>query len=332
MRRRTFIAGMGAAAAWPLAARADEPVHRIGILGPTAAVSDPSGRELEEGLRELGYVPGKTIVIEPRWVDGPFEAIVERAKELVALKVEVIVCAATWVAAARRATDSVPIVAAVAPPLVEMGFAESLSHPGGNVTGETVFVQELQVKRLALLKQAKPAIRRVGLLHLQDNEKTRSAFFDAYFSNQLRVLEGPAKALGVAIDVIEVVGPEDCDRALSSGPGTSIEGLLAIDSTTFVIGAGPTQIAAAAARHRLPLAGTTSIAKAGGLIGFSVDYVLMWRRAAYFVDKILKGTKPGDIPIEQATKFITVVNVKTAKALGLDIPPTLLAAADEVIE
>ena len=213
------------------------------------------------------------------------------------------------------------IVAAVAGDLVAVGLADSLSHPGGNVTGEAMFFPELMVKRVAFLKQVKPTTTKAGLL-IPPNYSALPAY--------LRVLDAPVRALGVELKPIEVAEPNDCDRALAAG--ASIDGLGVTEVPRFNAGPGPAIIAAAAAHHRLPSAATTSLAKNGGILGYGVDLAPMFRRAAVFVDKILKGAKPGDIPIEQATTFHFVVNLKTAKALSLAIPPTLLAAADEVIE
>ena len=220
-------------------------------------------------------------------------------------------------------TNTVPIVTAVNGDLVALGLAESLGHPSGNVTGLTYFFGHLMVKRIELLKQVKPAMSSVGVLVQQ-----------GYSVNQiyLRAMEAPVRALGVELEPIEIAQPSDCDRALSTGPGASIDGVAVFDPPKFVTGPGPIAIATAAARHGLPAAGALPMAKGGGLLDYGVDYVPMSRRAATFVDRILKGAKPDDIPIEQATKFITIVNLKTAKALGIDIPQMLLASADEVIE
>ena len=246
----------------------------------------------------------------------------ELAKELVDLKVDLIVTCGPGVFAVRGVTNTLPIVVTAAPDPVAFGFAESLAHPGGNVTGGTFFAVELAVKRVAFLKQAKPAMTIVGVLFPRG---------DPFMTTALRAGEGQSKALGVKIVPIEVASLSDCERALSAGPGASIGGLHVVEAAKFA-GSWQAEIAAAAARHGLPSAGAPYYARSGGLLGYGVDFVSMWRRAAFFVDKILKGAKPGDIPIEQATKFVTVVNLKTAKALGLDVPPTLLAAADEVVE
>ena len=178
------------------------------------------------------------------------------------------------------------------------------------------------MKRIELLKQVKPAMTSVGSSSCKAVPSTSS----------FPILGAKVKALGLALEQIEVAEPADCDRALSSGPGASIGGLMVAEMPQFAVGPGPAAIAAAALRHGVPAAGPITLASNGGLLSYGVDSFPMARRAAYFVDKILKGTKPGDIPIEQATKFLTVVNLRTAQALELDIPPTLLAAADEVIE
>ena len=327
MKRRTFIAALGSAvAARPLAGRADQRIARVGYLGPgyTGREKSPAIATFRAAFADLGYVEGRNYEIEFRWWTTEDEEP-ELAQELVDLKVDVILTAAEGVLAAHKVTKTVPIVAAITFDLVAQGLADSLDHPGGNVTGEAFFVYDMSVKRLALLKQAKPAMTRVGLLVPKER-------FAVFLPKLLGALDAPVKALGVELDLIEVTDPSDCDRALSAGPGASIEGLLVADPPDFVLGTGPAAIAAAAARHGVPVAGAISIAKNGGFLGYGVDYLAMFRRAAVFVDKILKGAKPGDIPIEQATKFITIVNLKTDRALGLDIPPTLLAAADEVIE
>ena len=231
MRRRSFLAGLGSATAWPLAARAEQRVPRIGFLNPVSAVDADKAQieAFEAGLRELGYVPGKTIEIEFRFADGREERAAELARELVDLRVDVIVSWGGGVYAAHRVTNTVPIVTAVNGDLVALGLAESLGHPGGNVTGLTYFFGDLMVKRIELLKQVKPAMSSVGVLVQQ-----------GYSVNQiyLRALEAPVKALGVELEPIEIAQPSDCDRALSTGPGASIGGVAVFDPPKFVTGPG----------------------------------------------------------------------------------------------
>jgi putative tryptophan/tyrosine transport system substrate-binding protein len=326
MRRRAFITALGCAAAtWRFAARAEQRIARIGYLGPDPAAAQAAFfAAFRAGLRDLGYVEGENIEIESRFSEyGQESRLSALASELVDLKVDVIVAGGPAVYAAHNATKTVPIVATVGGDLVGAGLADSLSHPGGNVTGQTYFAEELLVKRLALLKQVKPAMTSVGLLVTQG--------FTG-IPRYLRALDAPVKALGVTLRLIEVSDPSNFESALTVGPGASVGGLVVTDLPPFTVGLGPATVAAAASRHGLPSAGGLYFARNGGLLAYGVDFALMHRRAATFVDKILKGAKPGDLPIEQATKFITIVNLKTAKALGLEIPPTLLASADEVIE
>lgn len=319
MRRRTFIATLGCAAVWPPMGRAQQRVPRVGFLGTNEIYL----RDFEAGLRDLGYVPSKTIEIESRFAAGGEDRMAELASELVELKVDVIVTNGPGVFGARRVTKTIPIVAATADDLVLHSFADSLAHPGGNVTGETFFFAELFVKRVELMKEIQPTMASVGLL------LTRGRSLNPML---LRSVEAPIKAIGVEPKPIEIAQASECDRALSAGPGASIDGLVVADTAEFLAAPEAAGIAAAAARHGLPSAGGLAFARNGGLLGYGVDFAPMFRRAAVFVDRILKGAKPNDIPIERATTFHFVVNLKTAKTLGLEIPPTQLAAADEVVE
>jgi putative ABC transport system substrate-binding protein len=243
LRRRTFIAHLGAAAAWPFAAQAEERIPRIGYLAPAPAEDEKGGfGAFKEGLSELGYVPGKTIEIEWRFGGGNEE---KAASEIVDLKVDVIVASGAAVYAAHKVTKTVPIVTTGTGDLVGQGLAESLAHPGGNITGMTMLLPEIIVKRIALLKQVKPAMTSVGLV-VQQGLSSVPAY--------LRAIDLPVKALGVALEVIEVADPGDCERALASGAGASIGGLVVLDSPRMVVGPAPAAIAAAAARHGLPSA------------------------------------------------------------------------------
>jgi putative tryptophan/tyrosine transport system substrate-binding protein len=325
MRRREFLITASTAAVWSIGGIAQQRTPRIGFLSPIPAgeVSRPRVDAFEAGLMELGYIPGKSINIEYRYWDTDNEPA-KLARELIAAGVDVIVTYGPSVNATHTMTNAIPIVTVVSGDLVAVGLADSLGHPGGNVTGQSIFVPELLVKRAAMLKQVKPEMRSVGVLFPQNYPNT-SAFF--------RAIDAPIRALAVEPKLIELVDPADCDRALSVAPGASIDGLVVLDNPKFSDNPGASIIAAAAARRGLPTATDVYGPRNGGyLLGFGVDFIPLFRRAAVFVDKILKGAKPGDIPIEQPTKFVTIVNLKTAAALGLQIPPLILAAVDEVIE
>jgi putative tryptophan/tyrosine transport system substrate-binding protein len=240
---------------------------------------------------------------------------------LVALKLDVIVTYGTGVFAAQRATATIPIVAAVAPDLVALGVVASLSHPGGHLTGLTFFLPELMAKRLELLKEGVPSMTRAGVLLLRDNPSTGSI---------LEAMGVTAKALSVGLQPIEVSGPSEFESEFSGWTEKQIGGLVILDHPDFL--ASFDAIAALATKHRLPSIGALELPASGGLMGYGVRFSEMFRRAAALVDKILKGAKPGDIPLERATKFQLVLNLKAAKALGIEIAAALLARSDEVIE
>jgi putative tryptophan/tyrosine transport system substrate-binding protein len=325
MRRREFIAllgGTSAAAAWPRVVRAER-IARVGYLGLTSATSVQATRinAFREGLHSLGYVEGKNIQIEFRFAGGDNGRLPGLAAELIGLKVDVIVTYATGVSAARRMTTTIPIVMATFGDAVATGVVANLAHPGGNITGSTFFSPELTAKRLELLKEVLPSVIGVGVLLIRDNEMNGPS---------LEVMEGTAKALGVELEPFEVRGPVDFESAFSAWTSKQI-GAVVVGDHAFLV-AGSDAIAALAAKHRLPSIGPLELAASGGLMAYGVNFSDMFRRAAVFVDKILKGTRPGDIPVEQAAKIQTIVNRTTAKALGIDVPTTLLLRADEVIE
>ena len=320
MRRRDLITLVGASAvAWPLAARAQQPdrLRRIGILGDRSL--DKVLDAFLAGLRELGYVEGKNLHIEFRFAEGDDDRLPRLATELVALNVDVIVTWGKGTYAAHRATATIPIVMATAADVVAMGIVASLAHPGGNITGLTLFVPEIMAKRLELLKEVVPPMARSGVLLRRNTPST---------GNILEVMGVTAKELRVELQPIEVGGPEEFESAFSALTDKQTNAIIVQDLLTFDAAA----IAALAAKHRLPSIGPVELPASGGLMAYGVNFRDMFHRAAYFVDKILKGTKPGDIPIEQATEFKLVLNLKTAKVLGLTVPPILLATADEVIE
>jgi putative ABC transport system substrate-binding protein len=325
MRRREFIAllgGTSAAAAWPRVARAER-IAQVGYLGLTSATSVQATRigAFREGLHNLGYVEGKNIQIEFRFAGGDNGRLPSPVAELIGLKVDVIVTYATGVSAARRMTTTIPIVMATFGDAVATGVVANLAHPGGNITGSTFFSPELTAKRLELLKEVLPSVIGVGVLLIRDNEMNGPS---------LEVMEGTAKALGVELEPFEVRGPADFESAFSAWTSKQI-GAVVVGDHAFLV-AGSDAIAALAAKHRLPSIGPLELAASGGLMAYGVNFSDMFRRAAVFVDKILKGARPGDIPVEQAAKIQTIVNRTTAKALGIDVPTTLLLRADEVIE
>jgi putative ABC transport system substrate-binding protein len=323
MRRREFITLLGGtAAAWPLVAGAER-IARVGYLGLTSAASVQAARidAFRDGLRNLGYVEGKNIQIEFRFAGGDNDRLPGLVAELIGLNVDVIVTYATGVPSARRMTTKIPIVMATFGDAVATGIIANLAHPGGNVTGSTFFSPELTAKRLELLKELLPSVTRVGVLLIRDNEMNGPS---------LEVMEGTAKALGVGLEPFEARGPVEFESAFSAWTVKQI-GAVVVGDHAFLV-ANTDVIAALAAKHRLPSIGPLELAASGGLMAYGVNFSDMYRRAAVFVDKILKGAKPGDIPVEQAAKIQTIVNRTTAKALGIEVPTTLLLRADEVIE
>jgi putative ABC transport system substrate-binding protein len=328
--RRDFISALaGGLLAAPLAAEAQPPekVPRVGYLNP-GSPSDPlSQRRLEafrQGLRDLGYVEGQNIAIESRWAEGQYDRYPALAADLVRSKVDVIVAqsgAATQ--AAQQATRTIPIVMSLVNDPVGSGLVASLARPGGNVTGLTIISPDLVGKQLQLLKEVVPEVSRVALLRHPDNPASAA---------QLREAEAAARALGVRLQTLEARGPQEIDSAFAAMTRERAGALLIIPDAIFVN--QRRQIAELAAKRRLPsiYGGTTGYAEAGGLMVYGPNPLDLKRRAATYVDKILKGAKPGDLPVEQPTKFELVINLKTAKALGLTIPQSLLLRADEVIE
>ena len=325
MKRREFITLIGgAAAAWPLATRAQQvgKIYRIGILEPIPAARNAANLDaLRKGLRELGYVEGRNLVIEYRSADGRAERFPDLASELVRLKVDLIVTRGTPAAiAAKNATGTIPVVMAT---MGDPGaIVQSFAHPGSNITGVITFSTELTGKRIEIIKELVPNLSRVALLHNMSNpavppewEETKTA----------------ARSLGLQAELLDVRSQEDLGRAFELAVRQHVDAL--------VIGAdGLTQthqqtIVDLVARNRLPAVyPAREFVEAGGLAAYAVNYPDLYFQFARFIDKIFKGEKPGDLPVEQPTKFELVINAKTAKTLGLTIPPTLLVRADEVIE
>jgi putative ABC transport system substrate-binding protein len=313
----------------PLAAVTAQPrekVPRVGYLSPGFS-SDPLRQRRFEafrhGLRELGYVEGQTIAIEPRWTEGSHERYSALAADLVRLQVDVIVVvggAATR--AAQHATRTIPIVMAVVIDPIGSGLVASLAHPGGNVTGNSVMASDLVGKQLELLKELMPKVSQVALLWNPDNPGS---------TPQLRQAEAAARALGVRLQPLAARGPQEIDSAFAAMTRERAGALLIFADGLFTN--QRRQIAELAAKGRLPsVYGVGEYAEAGGLMTYSANYLDLERRAAIFVDKLLKGAKPADLPVEQPTKFDLLINLETAKALRLTVPPGLLLQATEVIQ
>ena len=313
----------------PLAAEAQQAakVARIGFLtGTSLSVSPNLPAAFRQGLRDLGYVEGRNLVIEYRDAEGKFERFPALAAELVALKVDVLVAANSLAAlAAKQATRTLPIVFAFAVDPVTDGLVTSLARPGGNVTGLSTLLAELVGKRLELLKQAVPGVSRVAVLWQPGAQGERTE------KDLQKEAEVAARALGVRVQFVEARGPDDFDRAFSEMTRARAGALTVLGGAMFII--AQRRLVDLAAKNRLPAVyGLREYVDAGGLMSYGPNNVDLFRRAATYVDKILKGAKPADLPVEQPTKFELVINLKTAKALGLTIPPSLLTRADEVIQ
>jgi ABC-type uncharacterized transport system substrate-binding protein len=325
---RSVLVAIALSLGWlgaPLDARAQPApkTHRIGFLGasspaPYANLVDA----LRQGLADLGYVEGKNLAIEYRWAHGKYERLPELAAELVRLKVDLIVAHGTpGSQAAKQATTTIPVVMAISGDAVATGLVASIARPGGNLTGSTFFFPELNAKRVELLKEAIPRAGRMMALTNPDNAAHPPA---------LKAMEQMARALKVELQVAEVRSPQDLSAAFTAMARKRVDAVTLLDDAMLITNAR--QIADLAVKHRLPTIGFREYADAGGLMSYAVNFTEIWRRAAVFVDKILKGAKPGELPIEQATKFELVINARTAKALDLTIPQTVLLRADQVID
>ena len=328
VRRRRFLITAGALLAAPLAAEAQQAakIARIGYLAFNLAASPHGPEAFRQGLRDLGYVEGRNLVIEYRDAEGKFERLPALAAELVALKVDVILAPSTVAAlAAKQATRTLPIVFAAAGDPVSSGLVSSLARPGGNVTGLSSLAPELVGKGLELLTQAVPGVSRIAVLWQP------GAAGDHTPQGMLKEAEVAARALGVRLQFVEARGPADIDRVFSDMTRAHAGALTVLPSNMFL--REHRRLVDLAAKNRLPAVYPWREAvEAGGLMSYGANQPDLFRRAATYVDKILKGAKPGDLPVEQPTKFELVINLKTAKALGLTIPQSVLARADEVIQ
>ena len=328
MKRRRTAATLSfalAILAAPLAADAQQQakVARIGVLGePTASTYATRIEAFKQGLRELGYVEGQNIAIEYRWAEGNLERLPGLAAELVRLRVDVIVTHGTpGTRAAQQATTTIPIVMAHSGDAVGTGLITSLARPGGNTTGSTHFSPEINAKRMELLKEAVPHIRRVAALMNPGNPITEA---------DLKQMEFTAQSLGIELRPVRVRRGDELDSTFLALVKARTNALVIEDDAVLASLARP--IADLAAKYRLPRATSLDHVQAGSLLSYGASFTELWRRAATFVDKILKGAKPADLPVEQPTKFELVVNLKAAKALGLTIQRSVLVRADRVIQ
>src|SRR5216683_3987230 len=325
MERRTFMALVsGALLACGLAAEAQQAgkVPRVGVLAPGSSPLEHFDA-FRKGLLDLGYIEGQTIILAPRWDEGSTAHHTTLVADLVRLRVDIIVAGTTPTAiAAQKAARTIPIVmAAVADP-VGAGLIASLARPGGNITGMSLISAELSRKRIGLLKEAIPSVSRVAVLWNPMNPNTVGLLHDT---------EGAAQSFGIRVQVLEARNEAEIDGAFQSAVKGGAQALVTSQDVLFNLQRA--RIAEIARKRRIPtMSGESGFAAAGGLMNYGPNIADSWRRAATFVDKILKGAKPGDLPVEQPEKFELIINLKTAKVLGLTIPPSLLQRANQVIE
>jgi putative tryptophan/tyrosine transport system substrate-binding protein len=325
MKRREFITLLGGAAAWPLPLRAQQTgkVYRIGYLGVTSyAGYVPEIEALLRGLRRLGYEEGKNIAIVYQFAEGDYDRLPALASELVTLKVDVIVTHSTPGArAAKQATSTIPIVVTAAADFVSSGLVPSIVRPAGNLTGLTFFFAEICAKRVELIKEAVPGATRLGVLVNSANPSGEMA---------LTAMAHAAGSLRVELLPVNVRAPDDIAGAFAMLVSRGAQALTFIEDP--LLNSNARYIAQLATQNRLPMIGEKAAGEAGALMVYAVDRYDLWFRSAFLVDKILKGTQPADLPIDQAAKFELVINLKTAKALGLEVPTSILLRATEVIE
>ena len=323
--RRKLVVALGASALAAPFGSFGQPgkVWRIGLLSS----ENPSGYKtrieaLRTGLRNVGYEEGKNLVIEFRWAEGKLDRLPELAAELVRLSVDFLVThASAPTRAAKQATTTIPIIMAATADPVALGLVTSLAQPGGNITGSTFFITELAAKRIELLKDAFPRITQMAVLVQPENPSSKIT---------LQSMKAAARSVNVTLHEFAVRGLHEFDGAFAAMVKSGV-GAVAVPELAMFL-AHPKTIADLAATQRLPAIGNSEFAELGGLIGYGANLLELWHRVGYFVDKIVKGTKPGVIPVEQPTRFELVINMKTAKALGIKIPNSLLVRADKVIE
>jgi putative ABC transport system substrate-binding protein len=326
VKRRQFITLLsGAAVAWPLAGRAQQSkVVRLGYLEP-GTPTDPVAANLRRqfllGLRDLGYVEGRQFKMEDRSAGGRLDRLPALASELMRLPVDMFVVGGeATIRAAMLASDKIPIVMTLAPDPVASGFVSSLAHPGGNVTGMSALAPDLAGKRVELLKEVVPRLARVAVLWNSSNQAKVA---------ELKDTQDAARTVGLTLRSFEARSPEELDGALAALRHDLPDALIAFADSFTLRG----RIGSFALANRLPMISELrEFAESGGLVSYGTNRADLWRRSASYADKIVRGANPGDLPVEQPTRFEMVINLNTAKAIGLDIAQTLLARADEVIE
>ena len=328
MRRREFIAALGGAAAWPLVARAQQPeqMRRIGVLMSLAA-DDPVGqadaRAFQQGLQQLGWTDGRNVRIDYRWTAGNIENSLKYAAEVVALAPDIILASSTsWTIAVKQLTRTVPIVFTRVSDPVGSGIVDSLARPGGNITGFMVYDFSFAGKWLDLLREIAPHLTRVAVFR-NDNNPAEIA--------QFGVIQAMAISVGLQVTPVSIRNSDEITSAVEAFTHSPYGGVVVLPGTWNTVHRD--LISKLIARYKLPaIYYDRSSVRDGGLMSYGPDFADQFRRAAGYVDRIIKGEKPGDLPVQAPTKYELVINLKTAKTLGLDVPQSLLARADEVIE
>ena len=325
VRRRRFLIGAGALLAAPLAAVAQQAgkVYRVGFLWDSPAMFPDAMQAFRGGLRDRGWVEGRNIVIEHRWTEGRYDRLQQLAEELVRLKVDVIIAPSSiYTGAAKRATSTIPIIFMSHADPIGSGHVSNLARPDGNITGLALMMTETNAKLLELLKEAVPGLSHVAVLW---DPATPS------HGPGLKAVEAASRTLGLRLKAMPVRSTTEFEGVFAAMVRERVGGVLVLSTPLFI--AEARQLAELAIKHKLPtMFGPRSHVESGGLLSFGPDRADLWRRGAVYVDRILKGAKPADLPVQQPTKFELVINLKTAKALGITIPQSVLLRADEVIQ